>query len=122
LVRIPVAAAEQLRQVDSLRVEEMYRALRPGIERGDTRSIEAALRVLAHRAKLNGYAAPQKLELTGKDGRPVMEQDEKFAIMAARLDENDQIVFLGLLNKMRDGPGRSEQPPTNGTGENGYRV
>ncbi|MGB6564821.1 MAG: hypothetical protein WBE69_19635, partial [Candidatus Binataceae bacterium] len=69
-----------------------------------------------------GYAAPQKLELTGKDGRPVMEQDEKFAIMAARLDENDQIVFLGLLNKMRDGPDRSEQPPTNGTGENGYRV
>jgi hypothetical protein len=116
LARIPVAAAEQLRQVDSLRVEEMYRALRPGIERGDTRSIEAALRVLAHKAKLNGYSAPSKLELTGKDGRPVMEQDEEFELMASRLDDSDQLALLALMNKARGGPPRTEpraEPSTN---------
>ncbi len=94
----------------------MYWALRPGIERGDTRSIEAALRVLVHRAKLNGYAAPLKVEVTGRDGRPVMEDDEKFQIMAARLDESDQLALLALMNKARGGPERTEQPPINGTG------
>jgi hypothetical protein len=116
LVRIPVAAAEQLRQVDSLRVEEMYRALRPGIERGDTRSIEAALRVLAHRAKLNGYLAPSRIELTGRDSSPLLPSDAEFEVMAARLDEADQLALLALLNKARGGPECTEQPPTNGTG------
>jgi hypothetical protein len=115
LNRIPVAAAEELRRIDTLRIEEMYRALLPAIGRGDPRAIEAALRVLAHKAKLNGYAAPSKLELTGKNGRPVLE-DENFEIMAGRLDEADQLALLALMNKARGGPERTEQP-SNGNGD-----
>jgi hypothetical protein len=117
LNRIPVGAAEELRRLDTLRVEEMLLALRPAIQRGDARSIEVALKVLAHKAKLNGYAAPSKVEVTGRDGRPVMEDDEKFQIMASRLDDSDQLALLALMNKARGGPPRSEppsEPTTNG--------
>jgi hypothetical protein len=70
--------------------------------------------VLAHIAAVNGYAAPSKVEVTGKDGRPALE-DEKFQLMAARLDDSDQLALLALLNKARGGPGRTESP-TNGNG------
>jgi hypothetical protein len=110
LNRIPVAAAEELRRLDTLRVEEMLLALRPGIERGDARSIEVALKVLGHKAKLNGYSAPSKVEVTGRDGRPVMEDDEEFEVMASRLDESDQLALLALMNKARGGPPRTEPP------------
>ena len=39
LNRIPVSAAEELRRIDTLRIEEMYRALLPAIERGDARAV-----------------------------------------------------------------------------------
>jgi hypothetical protein len=115
LARIPVPAAEQLRQIDNRRVEEMLLALRPGIEKGEARSIEVALKALVHLARLNGYLAPRKVEMTGKDGAPVLE-DEKFQLMASRLDESDQLALLALMNKARGGPGRTESP-TNGTTE-----
>jgi hypothetical protein len=35
----------------------MYLKLQPGISNGDPRHIDAGVRVLAHKAKLNGYAA-----------------------------------------------------------------
>ena len=50
-------------------------------------------------AAINGYASPSKLELTGKDGRPVIEQDEKFELMAARLDDSDQLALLSLMTR-----------------------
>ena len=115
LNRIPVAAAEELRRIDTLRIEEMYRALLPAIGRGEARAVEAALRVLAHKAKLNGYAAPSKLELTGRDGKPLIPENEKFEQMANRLTETDQLAFLALMNKARGGPGRTESP-TDGNG------
>jgi hypothetical protein len=41
---------------NSARCEEMYLKLQPGIGNGDPRHIDTAVRVLAHKAKLNGYA------------------------------------------------------------------
>jgi hypothetical protein len=35
------------------------------------RSIEAGIKVLVHTTKVNGYAAPNRHELTGKDGKPL---------------------------------------------------
>ena len=35
---------------------EVYLKLQPGISNGDPRYIDAGVRVLAHKAKLNGYA------------------------------------------------------------------
>ena len=45
--------------------------LQPAIRKGHVRSIEAGVRVLEHTTKVNGYAAPNKHELTGKDGKPL---------------------------------------------------
>ena len=36
------------------------------MRKGDARSIEVGVRVLVHKADLNGYRAPAKLEVAGK--------------------------------------------------------
>jgi hypothetical protein len=105
-------AADELRRLDTLRVEEMLLALQPRIERGDARSIEVALKVLANKAKLYGYAAPRRVELTGEHGRPRLPDNEKYELMASRLDETDQLAFLALMNKARGGPDRSRTDPS----------
>jgi hypothetical protein len=56
-------------KLDSARSEEMWLNLQPGIRQGDLRAIEVGVKVLDHTAKINGYAAPQKHELSGKDGK-----------------------------------------------------
>ena len=43
--------------------------LQPAIRKGHVRSIEAGIKVLEHTTKVNGYAVPNKHELTGKDGK-----------------------------------------------------
>ncbi len=45
--------------------------LQPGIRKGNPRHVETAVKVLRHTAQINGYAAPQRHELTGKDGTPL---------------------------------------------------
>jgi len=69
--REPALAAEEFRKLDSARCEDMFMNLQPGIRKGNTRSIEAGVKVLRHSASINGYAAAQRHELTGKDGSPL---------------------------------------------------
>jgi hypothetical protein len=38
------------------------------IRAGDTDAMKTALSFLEHKAELNGYAAPKRVEATGKDG------------------------------------------------------
>jgi hypothetical protein len=71
IAREPSVAAEDFRKLDSARCEDMFMNLQPGIRKGNPRSIEAGVKVLRHSAQINGYAAPQRHELTGKDGRPL---------------------------------------------------
>jgi hypothetical protein len=52
----PAINAEVFRKEDTARCEEMYLKLQSGISKGDPRHIDTAVRVLAHKAKLNGYA------------------------------------------------------------------
>jgi hypothetical protein len=54
--RQPAIDAEVFRKEDTARCEEMYLKLQPGISSGDPRCIDTAVRVLAHKSKLNGYA------------------------------------------------------------------
>jgi hypothetical protein len=49
----------------------MYMSLQPAIRTGNARSIESARKLLDHAARINGNKAPQKHELTGKDGQPL---------------------------------------------------
>ena len=69
--REPALEAEALRKLDTARSEELYLNLQPAIRKGNVRAVEAGVKVLSHAAKINGYAAPQRHELTGKDGRPL---------------------------------------------------
>ena len=69
--REPSIQVAELRKIDNERTEVMFRNLQPEIERGDLHAIETGIKVLNHQAKINGYAAPERHELTGKDGRPL---------------------------------------------------
>jgi len=68
VAREPSLAVEEFRKLDTDRCEEMFLNLQPGIRKGNPRSVEAGVKVLRHNAQINGYAAPQRHELTGKDG------------------------------------------------------
>jgi hypothetical protein len=39
--------------------------------KGNARAVEVGIKVLDHAAKIQGYAALQRHELTGKDGKPL---------------------------------------------------
>ena len=71
LFDLPNAEAIELRKLDSERLEEMFLSLQAGIRQGDPRSIEVGVRVLIHKADLNGYKAAEKIEMTGKQGGPL---------------------------------------------------
>lgn len=71
IAREPALAAEEFRKLDFARCEEMFLNLQPGIRKGNPRAVEAGVKVLRHSAQINGYAAPQRHELTGKDGSPL---------------------------------------------------
>jgi len=64
--RQPAIDAAVFRKEDTARLEDMYLKLQPGISNGDPRHIDAGVRVLAHKAKLNGYAVdPEQVSNSG---------------------------------------------------------
>jgi hypothetical protein len=65
IVRLPNAEAAELRKLDSERLDEMLLSLQLGIRKGDPRSIEVAVKLLTHKAELNGYKEPTRLKVTG---------------------------------------------------------
>lgn len=74
IVRLPNTEAAELRKLDSERLDEMLLLLQPGIRQGDPRSIEVGIRVLVHKAELNGYKAPTRLDMTGTQLNVLVEQ------------------------------------------------
>ena len=71
IARLPNTEAEAFRKLDTERCEDMYLSLQPGIRKGDPRSVEVGVKVLAHKAEINGYQAPARIEMTGKQGGPL---------------------------------------------------
>jgi len=69
--REPSMAVEEFRKLDTARSEEMFLNLQTGIRKGNPRCIEVGIRLLDHTAKIIGYAAPHRHELTGKNGKPL---------------------------------------------------
>jgi hypothetical protein len=67
IARQPALELEEFRKLDTVRCEEMFMNLQPGIRKGSVRAVEAGIKVLGHSAKINGYAVPQRHELTGKE-------------------------------------------------------
>jgi hypothetical protein len=71
IAREPALEVEEFRKLDTARSEDLFMNLQPGIRKGNARAIEVGIKVLDHSARINGYAAPQRHELTGKDGKPL---------------------------------------------------
>jgi hypothetical protein len=71
IAREPSLELEEFRKLDTERAEEMLLNLQPAIRKGNPRAIEVGVKLLEHTAKIQGYASPQKHELTGKDGQPL---------------------------------------------------
>jgi len=71
IAREPSLELEALRKLDTERAEEMFLNLQPAIRKGNPRAIEVGVKLLDHTAKIQGYASPQRHELTGKDGQPL---------------------------------------------------
>jgi hypothetical protein len=62
----PALNAEVFRKEDTTRLEDMYLHLQRGISSGDPRAVDAGVRMLAHKAKLNGYAVePEQVTTVG---------------------------------------------------------
>jgi hypothetical protein len=68
IARLPNAEAGVLRKLDTERCEDMFFSLQTGIRNGDPKAVDSGVRVLVHKAKLNGYEAPKRIELGSKDG------------------------------------------------------
>jgi hypothetical protein len=71
IAREPSLELEEFRKLDTERAEEMFMNLQPAIRKGNPRAIEIGVKLLDHTAKIQGYASPQRHELTGKDGQPL---------------------------------------------------
>jgi hypothetical protein len=65
-----VACGRGIPQARLLAVRRNVPEPQPGIRKSNPRSIEAGVKVLRHSVQINGYAAPERHELIGKDGSP----------------------------------------------------
>jgi hypothetical protein len=71
IAREPSLAVDELRKLDSSRSEELFLDLQPAIRKGNARAVEVGIKLLDRSARIHGYAAPHRHELTGKDGKPL---------------------------------------------------
>ena len=110
LDRSPRLGAEEMRLIDTDRLEDAILAAQKGVKQGDPGSLQALSRLITTKARLNGYLASQKLEVSGKGGGPVEIKgvsDEELVKMLERLTEEEVNEFLRLWNKAN---GASVQP------------
>ena len=104
LARGPRLRAQEMRDIDSDRLEDGILAAQKGIKKGDPGALQALSRLIITKARLNGYLAPQKMEVTGKSGGPVeikTADDDELSKMLERLTQEEVQNFLRLLNKAK---------------------
>ena len=73
-------AARELRQLESERLDLLWRRLLPKVEVGDPRAIQAAVRVAQRRCSLYGLDGPKQLEHSGREGGPIEHEQTVFYI------------------------------------------
>jgi hypothetical protein len=104
LARNPRLAAEQMRDIDSDRLEDAILAAQKGIKSGDPGALQALAKLITTKARLNGYLSPAKVEMSGKSGGPVeiktIDNDE-LSKMLERLTSEEVMEFTRLLNKAK---------------------
>lgn len=89
----PVPEAQYLRDLESMRLDELERRLQPGIEMGDVKAINAARQLSESRRRLMGLDRPQQLEATISRNTEALATQilEEFT---ADLDEDDGADYL----------------------------
>jgi phage FluMu protein gp41 len=100
IVRLPNTEAAELRKLDSERLEEMFLSLQAGIRQGDPRSIEVGVKVLTHKAEMNGYKAPARIDMTGTR-LDVLVQQQAAAADAQALADLDRLTLEELREYRR---------------------
>jgi hypothetical protein len=102
IVRLPSAEAAELRKLDNERLEDMLLSLQPGIRQGDPRSVEVGVKVLAHKAEINGYRAPARVEMNSDARLKVdLEQDGQTSADLDRLTLEELREYRRLEAKAR---------------------
>jgi hypothetical protein len=113
LRRSPRLGAEQMRDIDSDRLEDAILAAQKGVKNGDPGTLQALSKLITTKARLNGYLAPQKMELSGKSGGPVeikTADDDELSKMLERLTQEEAVEFLRLFNKAKGVSVEPSQP------------
>jgi hypothetical protein len=104
LARGPRLKVQEMRDIDSDRLEEGILAAQKAIKRGDPAALQNLARLITTRARLNGYLAPQRVELSGKSGGPIEvknDDDAELSQMLERLTQEEAAEFLRLFNKAK---------------------
>jgi len=101
---VPGYGSKKMRDIDSDRLEEGILAVQKAIKQGDLAALQALSRLVTTRARLNGYLAPQKLELSGKSGGPVeikRTDDAELSRMLERLTQAEANRIPAAVNKAK---------------------
>jgi hypothetical protein len=107
ITREPNLAAQEMRLVDTERCEAMFLALQSGIRRGDPRSIEVGVKVLSHRAEINGFKAAARVDMTGPGVTVLVQQqaaDAQAMADLSRLTLEELREYRRLEAKTRAAP------------------
>jgi hypothetical protein len=118
--RVPNTEVSELRKLGNERLEDMFLSLQPGIRTGDPRSIQAGARVVELHAELNGYKAPDRVDITGTRVDLLVQQQTNEAQALAELDRltlDELREYRRLEAKARDTlqPAADEAAPENET-------
>jgi len=95
LDREPNLEADAMRRLDTDRCEEIFLNLQPLIRKGNPRAAAVGIKVLAHKATINGYQRTA-IEVTGKDRGPLTINDLRDLL---DLDEEACLAEKSASNK-----------------------
>jgi len=98
---VPAEAAAELRKEDNLKTDAIWLSLQSGLLKGDAYTADVAIRVLDHKAKINGYTAPKQVQLDGnlnvsqngeEDGEPGESREFQLEVLRAMTEDERRIV------------------------------
>lgn len=81
--------AEDIRQIVTMRMDAMVKALWPKALRGNVSAIDRVTRIDERRCKLWGVDAAQKLDLRGKDGGPLVAHTTNTIVVREYVKDDD---------------------------------
>lgn len=91
---LTVKVAEDVRAIELQRLDDATLGLGPKIKKGDPKAVMAMVRVSDRRAKLLGLDAPQRREVTGADGAPLVPPAD-----LSRLTSEELEALAALVSK-----------------------